>query len=93
MPLILDVARVAAGVNALLLLVLLAIWGRNYRQIRSHQTLSTAVFTFFLLAENLFALFYYFNLPAMPGAAVRAMMYLQILETVAIAFLTYVTLQ
>ncbi|KOX96686.1 MULTISPECIES: hypothetical protein [Halorubrum] len=91
MTLTLDVARVAAGVNILLLLVLLGIWGRSYLEVRSKHTLGSAVFAAFLLAENALALFYYLNPPQMSTPAVRAMMYLQVLEFVGIAFLVYVT--
>lgn len=91
MTLVLDVARAAAAVNILLLIVLVGIWGRNYLAIRSKHTLGSAVFALFLLAENVLALFYYLNPPAMSPPAVRAMMYLQILEFVGIAFLVYVT--
>ncbi|MFB6311294.1 MAG: hypothetical protein ABEH64_08970 [Salinirussus sp.] len=91
MTLVLDVARLAAGLNVVLLAVLLYVWGRNYLQIRSKHTLGTVVFAVLLLAENALALFTYFNPPSMSLAAVRAMMYLQILETVGIAFLVYVT--
>jgi hypothetical protein len=91
MSLILDVARIAAGVNVLLLLVLSYVWGRNYRQIRSQHTLGALVFALFLLGENVLALYYYLYGPAMPPPAIQAMMYLQVLETVGIAALTYVT--
>jgi len=91
MSLVLDVARIAAAVNVLLLLVLVAIWGRNYRTIRSKHTLGSTVFALFLLAENVLALFYYLHPPPMSGPAVRAMMYLQVLEFFGIAFLVYVT--
>jgi len=91
MTLVLDVARIAAAVNILLLLVLVGIWGRTYLEIRSKHTLGSAVFALFLLTENALALSYYLNPPAMSPPAVRAMMYLQILEFVGIAFLVYVT--
>lgn len=91
MTLVLDIARIAAGINVLLLVGLLYIWGRNYLQIRSKHTLGSFVFAALLLAENGLALFTYFNPPSMSLAAVRAMMYLQLLEMVAIAFLVYVT--
>ncbi|MXR50224.1 hypothetical protein GRX03_01185 [Halovenus sp. WSH3] len=91
MDLMLNVARIAAGVNILLLLVLVAVWGQNYRKIRSKHTFGSAVFALFLLAENGLALFYYLNPPPMSVPAVRAMMYLQVLEVAGIAFLVYVT--
>lgn len=91
MAIVLDVARAAAAVNVVLLVVLLRVWGRNYVMIRSKHTLGSLVFAVFLLAENLLALFYYLNPPQLSPPAVRAMMYLQILELVGIAFLAYVT--
>lgn len=93
MSLILDTARVAAGINIGLLVVLLVIWGRTYREIRSSLTLGSIVFAALLLAENAVALAFYLNPPPMPGIAVEVMMVLQILETVGIATLTYITWQ
>lgn len=91
MSLVLDGARVAAAVNVVLLCTLLAIWIRTYREIRAPLTLGSIVFATLLLAENVVALWFYFTAPAMPALAVRVMMVLQMLETVGIAVLTYVT--
>lgn len=93
MSLMLDVARVAAAVNIVLLIGLLAIWLQSYREIRAPLTLGSMVFATLLLLENVVALYFYFTAPAMPTLAVRFMMTLQILETVAIAVLAYVTWQ
>ena len=93
MSLVLDAARVAAALNVVMLLGLIAIWGRTYREIRAPLTLGSMVFATFLLAENAVALYFYFNAPAMPTLAVQVMMVLQILETVGIATLAYVTWQ
>ena len=93
MSLILDAARVAAAVNILLLLGLIGIWGRTYREIRAPMTLGSIVFATFLLAENAVALFFYFNAPAMPILAVQVMMVLQILETAGLSVLAYMTWQ
>lgn len=92
MSVTLDAARIAAALNVGLLTVLIVIWGRNLRTIRSKQTVGSLVFALFLLGENLLATYYY-NFAAIPlsAPAVRAMMYLQILETVGIAVLVYVT--
>lgn len=92
MGLILDLARVAAAANVLLLAVLVAIWAHNYRQVRSRHTLGALVFALFLLAENALALYYYFSGLSIRPASVRAMMYLQVLEAVGIAAYTYVSL-
>ncbi|MUV88863.1 hypothetical protein GJ629_02260 [Halapricum sp. CBA1109] len=93
MTLLLDAARVAAAVNVVLLSVLIGLWGRLYREIKSTFTLGSIVFAAFLLAENAVALWFYFNAPAMPGIAVEVMMLLQILETFGIAVLLYITWQ
>jgi len=89
--LMLDVARAAAGVNVLLLLALGYVWASNYWEIRSQQTLGTLLFALLLLAENVMALYYYFSGIAIPAPAMEAMVVLNLLETAAIAFLTYVT--
>ena len=93
MTLVLDAARVAAAVNVVLLLGLLAVWARTYREVRAPMTAGTMVFASFLLAENAVALYFYLTAPAMPPLAVRFMMVLQVLETVGIAVLAYVTWQ
>lgn len=87
----LTAARVAAGLNVVLLVALAAMWVRNYRVIRSKQTLGSIVFALLLLAENSLA-FYYYNFAdiALSAPAVRAMMYLQILEAAAIVVLVAV---
>ncbi|MFB6229234.1 MAG: hypothetical protein ABEH88_11905 [Halobacteriales archaeon] len=88
----LDAARVAAAANVVFLLGLIGIWVRNYLEIRSPMTLGSTVFAVLLLAENGLAFYYYtFSEIALSVPAVRAMMYLQILEAVGIAVLTYVT--
>jgi hypothetical protein len=93
MSLMLDAARVAAALNVLMLLVLLRVWIGTYREIRAPLTLGSIVFATLLLAENVVALYFYFNAPAMPSLAVEFMMVLQVLETVGIGVLTYVTWQ
>lgn len=93
MSLMLDVTRVAAAVNIVLLIGLLAIWLQSYREIHAPLTLGSMVFATLLLLENVVALYFYFTAPAMPTLSVRFMMTLQILETVAIAVLAYVTWQ
>ena len=93
MSLMLDAARVAAGVNIVLLVGLIAVWGRTYREVRAPLTLGSIIFAGFLLAENVVALYFYFTAPAMPTLAIQFMMVLQVLETVGIAVLAYVTWQ
>lgn len=91
MSLMLDIARVAAGVNILLLVGLLGIWGRNYRQMAAPILLGLILFGVLLLAENVIALYFYFTAPAMPSLAVQFMMILQVLEAIGVSVLFYVT--
>jgi hypothetical protein len=53
MSLWLDAARLAAGVNVLLLLGLASVWWRSYRQTGASHTLGLLVVAGFLLFENL----------------------------------------
>ena len=93
MTLVLDIARIAAGLNIVLLAVLIVLWARLYREIRSTFTLGSLVFGAFLLAENAVALWFYFTTPALPSIAVEVMMVLQVLEAFAIATMLYITAQ
>lgn len=92
MSLPVDLARASAVLNMGLLLALAFVWGRNYLQIRSKQTLGTLVFAVVLFGENALALYYYLTTASiLPVAAMRAMMFLSLLESVALLFLVYVT--
>jgi len=95
-----DLARLATGVNLVLLVVLGVVWGRNYRQLRSRQTLGMLVFVVLLFVENAFALYVYSLAPVLsvwfstkvPDHPWQAMVVFHVLETFALAFLTWVTL-
>ncbi|PSP22353.1 hypothetical protein BRC61_04905 [Halobacteriales archaeon QH_10_65_19] len=94
-----DIARVAAGINVILLAVLLTVWGRNYLEFRSKHTLGLSIFALFLFAENALSLYVYIVDPTLsawfssevPDIAWRAIMALHVLETAGLAFLTWVT--
>ena len=86
MSLVVDLARLSAGLNVLLLLSIAYVWADSYRQIRSHHTLVTLLFAVFLLAENALALYYYLTSASLPAAAMQAMMTLSVLETVGWRF-------
>jgi hypothetical protein len=89
-------AGAATAVNVVLLVALLSIWGRNYRQFRSKHALALSLFAVLLLAENLLAFYYYVLDPqvatllnsAAPVAG-RAMMFVQVLELGALIVLTW----
>ena len=95
-----GIAKIAVGVNAVLLLALLAVWGRNYRQFRSKHALGLVTFGFFLFTENAFALYYYLMDPmlsgwfnsSMPPVAWRALVTLHVAQSVALAALLWVTM-
>lgn len=59
MALWLDVARVAAGLNLVVLVALGTVWLRNYRQHGARHTLGLLVFAVFLLVENALWLYFY----------------------------------
>lgn len=59
MSLWLDLARVAAGVNVVLLLALGSVWLRNYRRHGASHTLGLLVVGGFLLVENGLWLYFY----------------------------------
>lgn len=94
-----DVARLAAGLNVLLLAVLGFIWGRNYYRIRSKHTLGMLLFSLFLLGENALAVYFYLINPDLsvwfstqvPDIAWHAMLTLHVLETLGLVFLVWVT--
>jgi len=67
MSLLLDVARVLAGVNVLILLALGSVWFGNYRRHGASHTLSLLVFAAFLLVQNLLWLYFYVLQPAFVG--------------------------
>ena len=59
MSLVVDLARLSARLNVLLLLSIGYVWAASYRQIRSRRTPVTLLFALVLLAENALALYYY----------------------------------
>ena len=92
----LTVATTLAGLNALLLVALGAVWLRNYRTFRSNLILGLLAFATVMLAENLLAIYYFFSMQMLyagdPGAQ-QAVVVLRALQFVALLFLTYVTMQ
>lgn len=56
---VLEVARVAAGLNVLVCLALCSVWLRNYRRFGADHTLAMLAFGCFLLAENVLWLYLY----------------------------------
>lgn len=101
MSLLVDLIRVVAALNLVLLLGLTYVWGRNWLDLRSKHALGLLLFATFLLGENALALYFFMvhetltgwiTDPTMvPGIAQQAMVSLRILEFVGLAFLAWVT--
>lgn len=94
----LDAARLAAGANVGLLLVLGSVWANNYRNHGASHTLALLVVAGFLLVENGLWLALYLWHPEFIGWFVEASSDIQIavtllcgLELVALVVLTYIT--
>lgn len=98
MSLVLTVARIATGVNALLLIGLLYVWANSYRQVRAQHTLGLLIFAGLLFLQNALA-FYLYNLQPTFHAwldsaapiAQTGMMVLTVLELLALVFLSRIT--
>lgn len=96
MALWLDLARLAAALNVLLLVALTYVWGRNAATFRTKHTYGLAVFSVLLLIENLLAVYVYTFDPTLrpwlEGSvplAQAAMMALRGVELVALAVLAW----
>jgi len=92
----LTVASVLATVNVILLAVLTAVWVRNYRTFRSGLVLGLLAFGGVMLVENAAAIYFFFSTTMLYSGAPSAqgaVVVLRALQTVALVFLTYVTLK
>lgn len=96
----LDLARITAGVNVLLLLALGYVWVQGYRDHGAAHTLGLIVFASFLLVENALWLYFYVIHPSFIGWFLETGTDVQIglnllcgLELVALAFLAKLTWQ
>lgn len=101
MSLWVPLAKLATGVNVVLLLALGYVWGRNYYKFRSKHTLGLLLFASFLLAENALVLYYYIvdptlstwwhNSDLVPPIVWQTQMLLHGIESLGLAFLAWVT--
>lgn len=101
MSLLVDVMRVVASLNLLLLLGLTYVWGRNWWELRSKHALGLTLFGLFLLGENLLTLYYFVFQPTLtawitnpdlvPPIAQKAMATLRLLEFAGLVFLSWIT--
>jgi hypothetical protein len=92
----LTIATALSGLSILLLVVLTAVWVRNYRTFESTLTLGLIAFGAAMLLENALAIYFFFSTTMLySGDPVvqTAILALRSLQLVAIAFLTYVTVK
>ena len=87
-------AAALTGVNLLMLTTLAVVWIRNYRTFRSNLILGLIAFAAVLFVENAVALYFYFSTSMLYASGVEDIVaVMRILQFVAIAFLTWVTMQ
>jgi len=85
-----------AVVNIVLLGLLTTVWARNYRTFRTPLLLGLVAFGSVMLAENVVAIYFFFSMKMLYSGdptVQRAVLVLRGLQLVAIAFLTWVTMQ
>ena len=90
------VATALAGLNVLLLLALTGVWVDNYRRLRTGMVAGLVAFGVVMLVENAAALYFFFSMRMIysgdPGVQ-QVIAVLRGLQTLALAFLTYVTVR
>lgn len=89
-------ASVLAGVNVLLLGTLTFVWARNYRTFRTPLILGLLAFAAVMLVENGVALYFFFSarmLYSMSPGVQEIVAVLRALQSLALVFLTYVTMK
>jgi len=94
-----DVARVSVALNFGMLIALTWIWARNYWTFRSKHSAGLAVFGAVLLAQNALSLYFYlfhsvlasWFATDMPPLAWRANIVVHVFQTIALAFLLWIT--
>ncbi len=89
-------ATALSVLNGLALAGLLTVWLRNYRAFRTSMTFGLVAFAAVLLVENAVAVYVFFSMNAlfaMSPAAETAVLAMRGLQLLALAFLSYVTMQ
>jgi hypothetical protein len=93
----LAAAAALSGLNLVLLVALAVVWARNYRTFRTPMTLGLLGFAVVLAVENIVALGFFLSPMAMlyagAEAAQLAVLVMGLLEFLALALLTYVTMK
>lgn len=93
----LPIASALSVVNVILLATLTVVWARNYRTFRTPLIAGLVLFSSVMLVENLIALYFFQSgmrmLYAPEVFAQQLVLVMRALETVALSFLTYVTMK
>jgi hypothetical protein len=92
----LAIASALSGLNIALLVALVAVWWRNYRQFGTPLTLGLVAFALVLAVENVVAIGFFFSsgmLYAASASAQAAVLAMRALQFVALVALTYVTMR
>lgn len=90
------IATILSGVNVVFLAALAIVWGRNYRTFGSEMTAGLAAFAVAMLVENAVAIYFFFSTAMLYAGSPdvqQAVVALRALQTIALAFLTYVTVK
>lgn len=91
-----QVASGLAVVNILLLGLLTTVWVRNYRKFRTSLVAGLIAFGVVMLAENVVAIYFFFSMKMLYSGdptVQQAVLVLRGMQVVALAFLTWVTVQ
>jgi hypothetical protein len=91
-----QLASLLAGVNLVCLLVLTAVWARNYRRFQTTLVLGLLAFAVAMLVENALALYFFFTMQSLYSGdphVQQAVLVLRALQLVAVGTLTYATLK
>ena len=90
------VASALAGINLLLLVVLTGVWLRNYRTFRTALVAGLVAFGGIMLVESAVAVYFFLTMQDFYAGDPHvqwAVLVLRGLQSLAVAFLTYVTLK
>ncbi|MFB6195750.1 MAG: hypothetical protein ABEI80_06235 [Haloplanus sp.] len=93
---ILAIASALSALNVALLVALSAVWWRNYREFGTPLTLGLVAFSLVLVVENALAIGFFLGsgmLYAADASAQTAVLAMRALQFLALAALTYVTMQ
>jgi len=93
---LIQAASALAAVNIVFLVVLTAVWIRNYRTFQTTLVLGLIAFGVAMLVENAVAVYFFFSMQSFYSGdphVQQAVLVLRAIQLVALAVLTWVTLR